>query len=382
VKNKKVLFAAIAAFSAPVFADSANVTVYGKADVSYDSIKTGTAANGTNGVTSNRVASNSTYLGFKGSEDLGDGLSAIWQVESVINAGDAALNGAGTSGGTFATRNTFIGLKNDSYGTALAGRHDTPYKLATRRLDQFSDGIADNRSLMGSGVAQFDNRQDQVLAYISPSLGGVTIAAAHVNLVPTQATVGLNSNATSVAAWYDANGFYAAAAYELHNNMTSTFIGATNEKAAKVGLGYTQEGVFSVGIAAEKTSDNEAGGATASSTSNVGGTPVPVGGNLDGHKALYISGKIYVNGSDAIKAAYTSLGNVTGTSNSGAKQISVGYDHALGKRATVYALYTKLKNGAAASYSLSSAATVGGASTIAGAGAAPSAVAVGMKVSF
>jgi predicted porin len=381
--KKRILPAVIAAISANAFADTPNVNVYGKVDVSYDSIRTGTATNGTNGVTSNRVASNTTYLGFKGSEDLGDGLSAIWQIESVVNVGDAAINGAGTSGGTFATRNSFLGLKNDSFGTVLAGRHDTPYKLATRRLDQFADGIADNRSLVGTaGNAAFDGRQDQVLAYISPSLGGLTVAAAHVNLVPTQSTVGLNANATSVAAWYDANGFYAALAYEAHNNLTSTFIGATSEKAVKIGIGYTQEGVFSVGIAAEKTSDNLAGGAAATSTSNVGGTLVPVGGNLDGHKALYVSGKFYIDSNNAIKAAYTSLSNVTGTANTGAKQFSLGYDHTLGKRTTVYALYTKLKNGASASYSLSSNASIGGTSTIAGAGAAPSAVAVGVKVTF
>ncbi len=50
--------------------------------------------------------------------------------------------------------------------------------------------------------------------------------------------------------------------------------------------------------------------------------------------------------------------------------------------APVYALYTKLRNGALASYSLSSNASVGGTSTIAGAGASPSAFAVGLKITF
>ena len=62
--QKKIIALAIAAaISAPAFADTSNVTVYGVADVSYDSIKTGTATAGTAGITSNRVSSNSTRIG-------------------------------------------------------------------------------------------------------------------------------------------------------------------------------------------------------------------------------------------------------------------------------------------------------------------------------
>jgi len=203
--KKRILFAVIAAVSAPAFADTPNVNVYGNFDVSYDSIKTGASTKGVTGTTSNRVSSNTSFLGVKGSVDAGDGLSAIWQVESLIDIGDAAangtINGVNSGIGYLGNRNTYAGLKSDSYGTVLAGRYDTPYRLSTRRLDVFDRGIADNRSILGgypatkaSGTipaapgtagASFDGRQDQVLAYISPNLGGVTIAAAHVNLNQT-----------------------------------------------------------------------------------------------------------------------------------------------------------------------------------------------------
>ena len=396
MKNKRILFAVITALSAPAFADTANVTVYGKVDASYDSINTGTATNGTTGVTSNRVSSNTTYLGFKGSDDLGDGLSGIWQIESSINVGYSA---ATINTVEIGTRNTFLGLKNDSLGTVLAGRHDTPYKLSTRRFDQFADGIADNRSILGglanvtasataagvkgSAAAAFDGRQDQVVAYISPNLGGLTVAAAHVNLVPTQNTVAAaqNKNATSVAAWYDANGFYGSLAYEVHSDLTVNAAGtATSENATKLGLGYTLDGVFSIGAVAEKTKDNLAAAASVNG----------LGGNLYGHSAVYLSGKINVGSTDAIKLAYTKANTVGNQIGTGARQFSLGFDHSLSKRTTVYVLGTKLINQTNAGYSLSGNASVGGASTLPGGttlnqtvtGASPSAIAIGAKVTF
>src|SRR5450756_2293298 len=380
MKRNKILAAAIvAALAAPLqaFADTANVNVYGNFDVSYDSINTGTATNGTHGTTSNRVSSNTSFIGVKGSVDASDGLSAIWQVESLVNVGDSAANGTPTGAttnngiGYLGNRNTFVGLKSDGYGTVFAGRNDTPYRLSTRRFDVFDRGIADNRSILGgSNVAaksSFDGRQDQVVAYVSPSLGGVTVAAAHVNLNPTVGTGGpYQGNAESVAGWYDANGFFGALAYELHNlqnSITSGYLGS--EHASRLGFGYTQEGVYTVGFVVEQTGDDL----------GVGGT------DLYGHNAYYVSGKFNVGNAGAIKAAFTDAGNIGGgkTDNTGAKQYSLGYDYSLNKRTTLYALYTKLSNESAAGYSFSiyngTAASVGGPTTIAGTGASPSSLA-------
>jgi predicted porin len=384
VKNKKLLFAVMAAISAPAFADTTNINIYGNFDVSYDSINTGTPTKGASGTTSNRVSSNTSFIGVKGSIDAGDGLSAIWQVESLINVGDSAGNGTPTGAttnngiGYLGSRNTYAGLKHDSYGTVLAGRYDTPYRLSTRRFDIFDRGIADNRSILGgsnvAAKASFDGRQDQVVAYVSPNLGGVTLMAAHVNLNPTVNVGGpYQGNATSAAAWYDVNGLYAALAYEKHNLQNSTTSGYLgSEHATRLGLGYTQQGVFSVGFVAERTSDDL-------------GTS---GTDLYGHNAYYVSGKFNVGNAGAIKAAFTDAGKIGGgnTASTGAKQYSLGYDYSLDKRTTLYALYTKLKNASAANYSLSiyngTAASIGGPSTLAGTGASPSAVAAGVLVTF
>ncbi len=396
MKRNKILAAAIvAAFSTPLLAiaDTANVNVYGKLDVSYDLVNTGTATNGTAGAKVGRVSSNTSRIGLKGAEDIGDGLSAIWQVESTLYPGDATV-------ATLGTRNTFLGITGDSVGTLLAGRYDTPYRISTRRLDVFTDGVADNRSIFGgvagtSAAASFDGRQNQVVAYISPKIGGFTGAVGYVNLNPSLnvGTVGSlattsKQTALSLAGWYDANGFYGSLAYEVHNLALNAGVVAApgtaaaataaagtaaagsatavavSENATRLGFGYTQD-LFSVNAAVEKTSDN-VGVAHA---------------NKYGHSAIYVSGKFNVSDSNAIKVAVTKQNNVGGVANTGVKQYSLGFDHNLSKRTTVYALYSKISNGSAANYGLSSNGTAG-ASSIVGAGASPSVIAVGVAHTF
>ena len=380
MKRNKILAAAIvAALAAPpqAVADTANVNVYGKLDLSYDIINTGTSG-ATSGTTSNRVSSNTSRFGLKGSQDLGEGVSGIWQVETTLNVGNGGSAGVGVG-----TRNTFAGLSSASAGTVVLGRHNTPYNISTRKLDVFADGIADNRSLLGgqsgasaasatasanpitfkTAYASFDGRQDQTLLYTSPRLADAfTTAFSYVNLNPANnVSTGLKSNAWSLAGWYDAGGIYGSLAYETHNNLN---VAGSSEKATRLGLGYTAD-VFSVGLVYEKTGDT-LGAASA---------------NLYGHHAAYLSGKFNVSSSNVIKAAYSTAGS-TATANTGAKQFSVGYDHSLSKTSTVYALYTKLSNQSAAGYTLSNSSSVGGFSTSAGVGSSPVAIAVGVKHTF
>jgi len=104
--KKNLLALAIAgAFVAPVaMADNANVTVYGIADASYENIDSGDTTAGVSGVTNNKISSNQSRIGFKGTEDLGGGLKAIFQVERQVDL-DAA------SGPATSARNTFVGGK-------------------------------------------------------------------------------------------------------------------------------------------------------------------------------------------------------------------------------------------------------------------------------
>ena len=88
--------------------------------------------------------------------------------------------------------------------------------------------------------------------------------------------------------------------------------------------------------------------------------------------------------SNTFKAAYSNIGQLGTTANTGAQQYALGYDHNLSSRTTLYGLYTRLHNQAAINYGLSSASSGGGDSTIVqpGSGASPSAWSFGLKHVF
>ena len=393
--KKKLITLAVAstltaavAVSAPAFADTSNVTVYGFANLSYDLTNNGA-------IGTNKVSSSQSRLGLKGSEDLGDGLSAVWQLEQGIN-----IDNSGTAGNGFATRNSFLGLSSGSMGTFILGRHDTPYKIASRGFDVFADTIADNRSLMGgapyvaniatpavnavassSAAASFDGRQGDVVAYISPAMGGFTGAIAYVAGAEGATTAGqTKGSAWSLAGLYGNGPLSANLGYEVHDvgtapgTLGNPVLPVVKETAWKVGAGYTMD-ALTVNAVYERTSDNFGGQAA------LGTAALAAGADTFGHNSWYLSGK-YSFGNDAVKLAYTKMDNMNAAlgADTGAKQVSVGYDHNLSKRTSLYGLYTKLSNGTNAAFGLSSIST--GATAASGAGVGVSAWSFGMKHTF
>ena len=87
--QKKIVALAVAGLSTAAFAQT-NVTIYGVADVSGQGTTmtgekrpTGATEQG-QGSTFN-LQSNSSLIGFKGTEDLGNGLKALFQAETTMN---------------------------------------------------------------------------------------------------------------------------------------------------------------------------------------------------------------------------------------------------------------------------------------------------------
>ncbi|MGL6071160.1 porin, partial [Craterilacuibacter sp.] len=121
--QKKTLAIALATlFALPVVAH-ADVVIYGFMAGSVESAK---ASGGKDPISSTtRVNSDNSRLGFKGSEDLGNGLKAVWQVENSLSLYD---NGGGN---TWAGRNSFVGLSDAVLGTAVLGLYDSAYKRLT-----------------------------------------------------------------------------------------------------------------------------------------------------------------------------------------------------------------------------------------------------------
>jgi len=381
MQKKIIVLALAAAFSAPAFADTANVNVYGAVNMSVESINNGDSLAGVKGSTMNKVSSNVTKLGLKGTQDLGDGVSAIWQIEQQIDADNSsavAPTASSTGKATFATRNTFVGLSDKALGTVQLGKFDTPYKVSTRSLDAFGDSLADNRSLMGgvkdkSAALAFDGRDADVVAYTSPEMGGLTLAVAYVVGAEANSRTTVNQgSATSFSAMYKAGDLSANAGYEVHSlgtNNSGLIASSTagtdgqQETAMKLGVGYKMDALYLSAIY-EKTSDTF------------------TGVTKYDHNVINVAAKYDLSSNNTVKLSYSSASEINGVANTGATQTSVGFDHKLAKTTSVYALYTVLANGDAINYTLTDAGSTGGNFSATGNGSKVSAMALGVKHAF
>lgn len=265
MKKTLIALAVAGTFAAPAFAATSNVDVYGKVRVSVDNITAGnTAAGGNNDGW--QIADRVSRIGFKGSEDLGGGLKALWQIEQQIT-----LDAGGTLGGA-GLRNTFVGV-NGGFGTVIVGRHDTPYKLAGS-ADLFADTIADSQA-SGTGIIGrngFDTRAANTVAYVSPTFSGFHFAAAVVpgeeNIAGAGAAAGFGNDARGLMDAYSLAGIYSngplnvSVAYENYDKDTNTVVGGaaatdSDMNAVKFNVGYTM-GDIKLGYTYERSDDQYA----------------------------------------------------------------------------------------------------------------------------
>jgi predicted porin len=173
--QKKLIALAVAGLAAaPAFAQS-NVTIYGRAD--YGMVgRTGTAdgldrlgvdVNGKSEFASGVQAG--SRLGFKGAEDLGNGLKAIFEIEYGLRMDEGS-----TSSTTWGNRHSYVGLTGN-FGTVVGGRLDGVRYNIWGKYDPFANGTVGNMTQL---TAQVD-RADNAIAYISPSWNGLTLTLAY-----------------------------------------------------------------------------------------------------------------------------------------------------------------------------------------------------------
>jgi predicted porin len=114
--NKKLVAAALGlAFAAPVFADSSNVTLYGRIHQTLDHQSSSANQGGGDQGGNFAIEDASSRFGIKGQEDLGGGLSAIFAYEFAVNSDDTA--------GITGARHAYLGMKG-AYGLAVIGSQD------------------------------------------------------------------------------------------------------------------------------------------------------------------------------------------------------------------------------------------------------------------
>ncbi len=348
--NKKLLAAAVAAAVVAAPAAFAQATMYGKMHTSIDSVDVD------NGADNKQVNSRASRVGIKGSEDLGNGLKAIYQAEfSVASDGNDGASGQDGGDGWGGQRNTFIGLAGE-FGTFLVGRHDTPAKVAfygagtevlgdsaidlnrnsgilNGTLKNFAEGLGANVTAGTNGksdkspIGVFSEfRADNAIAYVSPSFSGFTFAGA---IIPgEEGNSGLEEDGLadhwSVGLIYGGNGLKVGAGYQ------KTEVGGVDQKVKQIGASYTMNNL-TVGAHYEDT-DNF--------------------GQVDGndYKAWAVTGKMAF-GNNAIGVVYTDSEldadsgylAVPGLESAGVdldtKGWGVSLEHNFSKRTKAYAAY-------------------------------------------
>lgn len=348
MKKSLIALAVAGVVSAPAFAATSNVDIYGVMSVSVDWIDTNdAAADGSDIVTG---ADKVSRIGFKGSEDLGGGMKAVWQLEEQIN-----------TGGAFAHRNTFVGLAG-GFGTVLMGRHDTPYKLATGKLDPFADSIGDYNAIIGQTDAlgnTYDNRAAGTVAYISPTFSGFHAAVAYVGAKNAETAGQDNAEAWSLMGMYDNGPIFASLAYEAFSGAAGAgSTTTTGTDAMKLGLGYTF-GATKLGLVYETISDDA------------------VASNVE-RDAWYVS-LSHAMGPITLKAAYGKADDAKSAPvDEGATFMALGVDYNMSKRTTVYAVYADLGNDTNANFDLG----YSGGTAASAAGNDISGFSIGIKHSF
>jgi len=265
--NKKLLASAVIAAVAVSPAAFAESVVYGKMHTSVD------ASDYDNGRDNWEVTNRSSRLGFKGSEDLGNGLKAIYQIEFGIRS-DGGQEQVGGDGHT-TLRNTFVGLASD-WGTLVVGRHDTPMKMAfyAAGTERLGDSAIDLNPGRNNPIGVFQEfRANNAISYVSPNFSGFTVAAAVIpgeqsgsKTTTTGSRIVKNdldgvADHYSLGAMYKGNGLKASLGYEVLSSQPvasartpGQISQQVDQETFQVGASYTMNN-FSFGAHYQDTTD-------------------------------------------------------------------------------------------------------------------------------
>lgn len=328
MKKTLIALAVLGAFGAAQA--QSNVTIYGKLQPSYDFIDTGAGK-----VTD--MASNNSRLGFKGTEDLGGGLKAIFQIESQV---DLVNRGDNDGDASLARRDSWVGVAG-GFGSLTFGNHQTAYVIPAASYDFFADSLGDYNNIMGSvgksaadGFGSddiFNSRVRKSAYYTSPVMGGVQVYASYAMDSKHEdgtAGTGGDTDVLAIAASYTNGPLKVLAAYEQQKAG-----GDDKLTAMKLGAGYKLPMGTQINAIVEQ---------------------------LDQKDALDIQ-HLYIGASHPVTANLSVMANLMwasenddGANDSGAKGYAIGAQYNFSKRTNVLAVYSVVDNDDAGTYGMDS----------------------------
>jgi predicted porin len=312
MQGKLLAVALFAAFPLASMAQS-NVTVYGVMDAAIAREDTGAPSGQRTVVNSGNQSS--SRLGFKGTEDLGNGLKAVFNIEAGIaldtGMADTALFG----------RRAVAGLSGN-FGSIMVGREYTPIADVAKETDVFGQGFYGS-NLNAFGANRLTRRISNSVNYKSNSMSGFKVGAAYA---AGETSTGPSGNLKGVMADYSNGGFYVGAGYHTYQRLATG-----DDKEMIIGAGF-KSGAFE--FKGNYMEADPTGANNKFEQINIGAAYT-----MDAHKffANYQTDKLE-NGAKAKGAA-------------------VAYSYSLSKRTNVYASYSMLRNNATGLFAMNSSST-------------------------
>jgi predicted porin len=369
-----IAVAVAASCCAPTVAQAqSNVTVYGRlypeivrVNVSGATAKgapvstLAAAASGAADVNQTTEDSPNSRLGFRGTEALGGGLTAIFQLE----IGLGVDTGTNTSSTSLFSRDTFVGLTG-GFGTVRLGSMDTVYKNLgdTMSFLGISSGnfisnsnILSKPGIGSSSASSFHLRRANSVVYESPEYGGFQwLFDYSLGEVAGDAS---RENVISTGFKYAEGRIYAAIAYERHNDL---FGGSKNVPTAlrndanplahsrDVGVRATAQYAFTQNTRVEvnfaKIKYDETGGGAGKFSEYRHNTWSIAGEQKIDSVSLVGSYGQSTAGSCLLVGAFT-----CSTSGLDGKMLNLGVGYYLSKRTLLFALYSYMGSGDSAVY--------------------------------
>jgi predicted porin len=354
MKKKIIAGAVLSVLSGAVFAQS-SLTIYGLIDAGVVVERNGVYNGGKTTTKLDGGVNGGSRIGFKGVEDLGGGLSAIFTIES----GFTGDTGASGQGGRLFGRQSFVGLTG-GFGTVKAGRQYSVMDNTLGAIDPFGNATAGRGgNLVGAfgnaGGGDYQARFDNALQYSTANFGGFTADLQYG--FGEQAGNANASRSLGVAVNYANGPLTARLAHQRSNDVA---IGATtNLGAAIIASGVTAAqlatqthnaqhtifgGTYDLGVAKLHAlyaiNKRTSGPDSVKSNDALVGATFPFGA----HKVL---------------VSYVYKKDKTDGQNKSAQQLGVGYSYDLSKRTSFYAAYAAIKNNNDATYTVGNSSNAG-----------------------
>ncbi len=293
---------------APFAAAQSAVQVYGVVDLALVS----DSNSGKSQLAVNSGQQTASRLGFKGTEDLGGGLSASFLIESQIEA-DTGIP-------SYATRpfgsQSWVGLSG-GFGSVKLGRMFTPYFGAIATNDPFdAKGPGEStRVFQDSGV-----RMDNTIKYsLPPGLGGWYADLAY------GAGESAGNSAANRQISMDAGYAQGPLNIELAHHTTNDSLGATLARSTLIAGNYDFAAIRAWMVVARNRND-----------STLDTQDMLIGASMSfGRSSVAVD---YVHKRDKLHH------------DANATQCALGYYYTLSRRSNVYLIASRLANGSAANY--------------------------------